>query len=87
MRNRFSEATQRCRRLVFFFLLIEIQLIYNAVLVLGVQQSDSIIHTYVSILLQILFHYGLLQDAECHFLCYTVDLCYLPLLYSVLCIC
>ena len=85
MRHRLSEATQRCGHLVFFSL-IEIQLIHSDALVSGIQQRDSIIHTCVSVLLQILFHDGLLQDTEYGSLCYTVDLCCLPLLYSALCI-
>jgi len=36
-----------------FFFLIEIQLIYNSVLISGVQQSGSIIHIYI--LFQVLF--------------------------------
>ena len=44
-------------------------MIYNlqrqmAVLVSGVEQSDSVIHTHISILFQILFHYRLLQSIE-----------------------
>jgi len=31
-----------------FFFLIELQLIYHIMLVLGVQHKDSVIHTYVS---------------------------------------
>jgi len=33
-------------------------LIYNAVLVSGIQQSDSVIHTQISSLLQIFSHIG-----------------------------
>ena len=40
---------------------IDLQLIYS---VLGVQQSDSVIHIYKSILFQILFHCRLLQDTD-----------------------
>ena len=40
---------------------IDLQLIYS---VLGVQQSDSAIHIYKSILFQILFHCRLLQDTD-----------------------
>ena len=40
------------------------QLIYNAVLVLGVQQNESIIHIHISTLLKILFPYRSLQSAE-----------------------
>lgn len=46
------------------FVLIDIQLIYNVILVLGMQQSYSVIHTYgyTCILFQIFFHYILFQD-------------------------
>ena len=60
-------------------------------LVSGVQQSDSVIHTfihtYISVLCQILFHYRLLQDIEYSSLCYTVGPFYLSTLYIVVCIC
>ena len=39
----------------------------------GVQQSDSVIHIYVSILFQTLFPLRLLQDIEQISLCYIVD--------------
>ena len=39
----------------------------------AVQQSDSVIHTYI--LFHILFHYDLLQDTEYSSLCYTVGPC------------
>ena len=45
-----------------FFKKIEVYLIYNVVLVSGVQQNDSVIHTYI--LFHILFYYGLSQDIE-----------------------
>ena len=60
---------------VFFFFLTEIQLIYNAVLISGVQQSGSIIHIYI--LFQILFPYRLLKDIEHNSLCYIVGPCWL----------
>ena len=41
---------------------IDVQLIYNIVLVSGVQQSDSVTHTYTFILFQTLFQYRLLGD-------------------------
>ena len=47
--------------LIFNLFLIEVYLIYNVVLVSGVQQSDSVIY-YIYILFHILFPYGLLQD-------------------------
>ena len=49
-----------------FFLslfLSEVQLIYNVVLISGVQQRELVIHTY-TYFFHILFHYGLLQDIE-----------------------
>ena len=51
-----------------FFFLVELQMIYNAVLVSAVQYSDSVIHIYthihiyIYIVFHVLFHYDLLQD-------------------------
>ena len=45
-----------------FFYFIEVQLIYNVVLISAVQQSDSVIYLYI--LFHILFHSGLSQDTE-----------------------
>ena len=45
-----------------FLFYIGVQLIYNVVLVSGIQQSNSVIHMYVSILFQILFPYRLLES-------------------------
>ena len=54
-------------------------LIYNVVLVSGVQQSDAVIPMYVCVTeyisFQMLFHYRLLQDIEYRSLCYTVGPC------------
>ena len=47
-------------------------MIDNIVLGLGVQRSDSVIYTYVSILFQILFPIRLLHDSEQSSPCYTV---------------
>ena len=55
---------------VFFFFFIGAQLI-NVVLVSGVQQGDSVIHTHASFLFQILFPVRLLQNTEQSSLCYT----------------
>ena len=53
---------------VSFFFLSEAWLIYNVVLVSGIQQSDSVIDThvymYIYILLQILFHYKLCSSVQ-----------------------
>ena len=43
----------------FFFFLIEV-MIYNVVLVSGVQWSDLVIQMNICILFHIIFHYGLL---------------------------
>ena len=63
-----------------FFFLIDVQLIYNVVLVSAVQQSNSVIriYVYIYILFYILFHYGLSQDIEYSFLCYRVGPYYYP---------
>ena len=48
------------------FFKIEVELIYNVVLVSGVQKSDSVIHIYI--LFQILFHdsyYKILNIVSC----------------------
>ena len=58
----------------FFFFLIELYLIYNIVLVSGVQ-------------LQILFHYRLLQDIEYRSLCYAVNPCCLSISFIAVYIC
>ena len=41
-----------------------VQLIYNVVLISGVQKSNSVIHIHMFILFQILFSYRLLQSIE-----------------------
>ena len=55
-------------------------MINNVVLVSGVWQSDSIIHIYVSILVQILFPFRLLHNIEQSALGYTTG----PWLPSIL---
>ena len=62
-------------------------MINNVVLVSGVQQSDSVIHIYVSILFQILFPFRLLYNIEQSFLCYTVGPCWLSILDIAVCTC
>ena len=56
-------------------------------LVSGVQQSDSVIHTRVSILFQVLFPFRLLHSIEQSSLCYTVGLCWLSILNIAVCTC
>ena len=77
-----------CNEYVLFSLIYftDVYLIYNIVLVSGVQQSDLVIYIYVYILFHILFHYGLLQDTEYSSLCYTVGPCCLSILNVIVCI-
>ena len=51
-----------------------VQLMNNILLVSGVQQSDSVIHIYVSIVFQILFPFRLLHNIEQSSLCVAKDL-------------
>ena len=50
-----------------FNFLIEVQLIFNAVLISALQQSDSAIHIY-TLLFYNLFHYDLSQETEYSYL-------------------
>ena len=68
------------------FLKIEVQLIYNVVLISAVQQSDLVIRRQ-TFFFYIIFHYGLSQDIEYSSLCYLVGPCCLSILYVILCIC
>ena len=58
-------------------------MINSVVLVLGTQQSGSVIHIHVSILFLILFPFRLLQNIEQSSLCGTVSLYWLPILNIV----
>ena len=69
------DCSSPCKTFLFH---VGAQLIHNAVLVSGVQPSDSI--THVSILFQSLFSFRLLQITEQHSLCYTVGPCWLSIL-------
>ena len=53
----------------------------NVVRVSGVQQGGSVIHIHVSILFQILFLFRLFHNIEQSSLCYTVDPCWLSILF------
>ena len=66
---------------------IGIWLINNVVLVSGVQQIDSVIHTYVRIHFQILFPFRLLQNTEQNSLCCTVGPYWLSILHIAVCTC
>ena len=63
----------------------EIELIYKVVLVSGVQQSDSVIHTGIFFLSDA-FPLGFLRNTELSSLCYTVGPGWLSVLYTVVCI-
>ena len=71
----------------FFLIFIGVQLIYNVVLVSGVQQSESVMHIHISTLFQIVFPYRSLQSTEQSSLCCTVGLYQLSILNIVVCIC
>ena len=68
---------------LFYIIFIGVQLIYNVVLVSGVQQSESAIHIHISTLFQILFPYRSLQSIEQSSLCYAVGPYQLSILYIV----
>ena len=55
-----------------FLFYIGVELIYKAVLVSGVQQSDSVIRIPASMLFQIPFPFRLLRSTEQSSLCYRV---------------
>ena len=65
-----SVCTHCLQKKIVEFFFIGAQLI-NVVLVSGVQQGDSVIHTHASFLFQILFPIRLLQNTEQSSLCYT----------------
>ena len=54
--------------LASFYFLLEVYLIYNAMLVSGIQQSDSVIHTYVCIFFRffsLIGYYKILSIVPC----------------------
>ena len=61
---------------------IGVQLIYNVVLVSGVQQSESVIHIHISTLFKILFPHRSLKSIEQSSLCYIVVYIYSGILLS-----
>ena len=68
-----------------FVLYIRAYLINNVLLVSSIQQSDSVIH--VSVLFQMLFPFGLLQNIEQSPLCCTGGPCRLSILNIAVCTC
>ena len=57
---------------------VEVELIYNVVLISAVQKIHLVLIKYFSYF----FHYVLSQDIECSSLCYTIG----PILYTLVCI-
>ena len=72
---------------LFKKIFIGVKLIYNVVLVSGIQHSESVIHIHISILFKVIFPYRSLQSTEYSSLCYTVGPYKLSILYRVACIC
>ena len=72
-------------RILFFCNVIRVQLIYNIVLVSGVQHSGSI-YIYIHSRFFRLFSHMLLQNTEQSYTCYTVGPCWLLILYAVVCV-
>ena len=64
---------------------IGVQVIYSIVLVLGVQQSKSVIYVHISTLFQIFFPYKPIQSTEQSSLCCTVVSYQLSVLYIGVC--
>ena len=55
----FQQQLQRSKKMIFiFFNLIEVQLIYNVMLISSVEQSDSVIHIYYIIIYIFFFSYS-----------------------------
>ena len=59
------------KQILFCLMFMIVQLIYNAVLVSAVQQSDSVIYIHIPTLFKIIFPYRPFQSIEQSFLCYT----------------
>ena len=57
-------------------------MINSVALISGVEQSDSVTCTHLSILFQILYLFRLLQSIEESSLCYIVVSCWLSILFS-----
>ena len=55
----------------------------NVVLVVGVQQRDSLVHIYVSLLLKIFSRLGYYRVLNRVLPCYTVGPCWLSVVYIV----
>ena len=75
----FEDRAFKC---VYVFLM-EVELISSVVLISAVQQSD--LYTYIHSF-YIPFHFGLSLETGYNFLCYTVGLHCLSILYALVCI-
>ena len=62
-------------------------MVYNIVVVSGVQRSEPALQIHTTILFQILSPHGSLQNIEQSSLCSTVGPCWLSILYTVVCVC
>ena len=67
--------------LLTFQFYIRAELINNGGIVSSAHQSDSVIHIYVFILFQIIYPFRFLHDMDQSSLCYTVDPCWLFILF------
>ena len=56
----FNFQIEQVKRYFCFLIFIEAELIYNIVLVSGVQQSDSVIRTHISLFFRFFLPYSLL---------------------------
>ena len=85
------DSTDNSYSWILFYLFkkffIGVYLIYNVVLVSGVQQSESVIHIHISTFLKILFPYRSLWSIEKSSLCYTVGPYELSVFYIVVFMC
>ena len=83
----FSENfVQKLYFLKFFFSFIALYLIYNFLLIPGVEQSDSIIHMHVFIFFMFFFHIGYYRILS-RVLCVIQRSLLVSYLYAVVCVC
>ena len=73
--------------IIFFLRFNEVYLIYKAVIISAVQQSDPVIHRHISIIFQSPFLPRLSQNTGQNSLCYTASPCWLIISYTPVCIC
>ena len=61
----FPSVVSTATRVLFFFFLMEVELIYHVVLVSGIKQSDSVIYIYFFRLFSIIGYYKILNVVPC----------------------